>query len=178
MSGSTIAAPPGRLADRHAGLKVTPGRVLLSEWTKLRSIRSTRYTLLIAVVLMVGIGALICSLAATDHARSPASFGFFDAAAASVGGLPFAQLAIAVLGVLLISGEYSTGMIRASLTAVPGRLLVLWSKLGIFAVVTFVVASVAALASFVLGQSLLSPQHLDVGLASPGALRTVVGAAL
>jgi len=169
---------PSPVLPKQANLRVTTSRVLLSEWTKIRSIRSTSYTLLAAVVLMVGLGVLICAVTAHEHIDLPAGSDPFNAAGASVTGIVVAQLAIGILGVLLISGEYSTGMIRASLTAVPSRLLVLWGKLGVFAAVTFVVALIAALVSFFLGQALLSSQHLDVSLASPGALRIVVGAAL
>ena len=90
----------------------------------------------------------------------------------------FAQLAIGVLGVLLISGEYSTGMIRSSLTAVPRRLPVLWAKLGVFAAVAFAVTLVTSFVSFFVGQALLSSHHLGVAISAPGALRSVIGAAL
>ena len=83
-----------------------------------------------------------------------------------------------MLGVLLISGEYSTGMIRSSLTAVPRRLPVLWAKLGVFAGVVFSVTLVTSFVSFFLGQALLSSHHLNVAISAPGALRSVIGAAL
>jgi ABC-type transport system involved in multi-copper enzyme maturation permease subunit len=77
-----------------------------------------------------------------------------------------------------MSGEYSTGMIRSSLTSVPRRMPVLWGKLGVFAGVAFVVTLITSAISFFLGQSLLSGKGLDVSISSPGALRSVVGAAL
>jgi ABC-type transport system involved in multi-copper enzyme maturation permease subunit len=90
----------------------------------------------------------------------------------------FAVVAFGVLGVLFMSGEYSTGMIRSSLTAVPRRLPVLWGKLAVFAGLIFSISLVASFISFFLGQALLSSHHLGVTLSAPGALRSVIGAAL
>jgi len=160
-------------------LRVTQRRVLLSEWTKFRSLRSTVYTLLAAVVLSIGIGALFSAVSASQyHTFSPADKASFDPVSTSLNGMVFAQLAIGVLGVLLISGEYSTGMIRSSLTAVPRRLPVLWAKLGVFAGVVFSVTLVTSFVSFFLGQALLSSEHLNVAISAPGALRSVIGTAL
>jgi len=160
-------------------LRVTQRRVLLSEWTKFRSLRSTVWTLLAAVVLSIGIGALFSAVSASQyHTFSPADKASFDPVSTSLNGMVFAQLAIGVLGVLLISGEYSTGMIRSSLTAVPRRLPVLWAKLGVFAGVVFSVTLVTSFVSFFLGQALLSSQHLNVAISAPGALRSVIGTAL
>jgi ABC-2 type transport system permease protein len=83
-----------------------------------------------------------------------------------------------VLGVLLITGEYSTGMIRSSLTVVPRRLPMLWGKLAVFAAVVFLTMLAASFAAFFVGQALLSGQQLDASLSDQDALRAVVGAAL
>jgi ABC-type transport system involved in multi-copper enzyme maturation permease subunit len=161
------------------GLRVTQLRVLQSEWTKFRSLRSTVWTLLIAVVLTIGIGALFSAVTANQyHTFSPADRASFNPIQTSLNGTLFAQLAIGVLGVLMISGEYSTGMIRSSLTAVPRRLPVLWAKLGVFAAVVFAVSLVTSFMSFFLGQALLSSHHLGHSISAPGALRSVIGAAL
>jgi ABC-2 type transport system permease protein len=110
-------------------LKVTQGRVLLSEFTKFRSLRSTMWTLLAAVVLMIGIGALFSAVTASQyHTFSAADRASFNPVTTSLNGVIFAVVAFGVLGVLLMSGEYSTGMIRSSLTAVPRRLPVLWGS--------------------------------------------------
>ena len=160
-------------------LRVTQPRVLLSEWTKFRSLRSTVWTLLTAVVLSIGIGALFSAVTASQyHTFSPGDKANFNPITTSLNGMLFAQLAIGVLGVLLISGEYSTGMIRSSLTAVPRRLPVLWAKLGVFAGVVFSVTLVTSFVSFFLGQALLSSEHLNVAISAPGALRSVIGTAL
>ena len=170
------AAAPGAAA---AALKVTQGRVLRSEFTKFRSLRSTLYTLLVAVVLVIGIGALFSAVNASQyHTFSPADRASFNPTGVSLAGVNFAVVAFGVLGVLVMSGEYSTGMIRSSLTAVPRRLPVLWAKLAVFAGSIFSISLVASFISFFLGQSLLSSHHLDVTLSAPGALRSVIGAAL
>jgi ABC-2 type transport system permease protein len=160
-------------------LKVTQARVLVSEFTKFRSLRSTMWTLLTAVVLMIGIGALFSAVTASQyHTLSPADKGAFNAISTSLNGVAFAVVAFGVLGVLMTSGEYSTGMIRSSLTAVPRRLPVLWGKLAVFAGMIFSISLVASVISFFLGQALLNSHHLGVSIAAPGALRSVIGAAL
>src|SRR5260370_32772642 len=130
-------------------------------------------------VVWMGIGAVFPAVPARQyHAFSPADQASFSPISTSLSRMLFSQLAIGVLGVLLISGEYSTGMIRSSLTAVPRRLPVLWAKLGVFAGVVFSVTLLTSFVSFFLGQALLSSQHLNVAISAPGALRSVIGAAL
>jgi ABC-2 type transport system permease protein len=168
-------------AGRQAApvLKVTQARVLRSEFTKFRTLRSTIWTLLVAVVLMIGISALFSAVTASQyHTFGPADRASFNPVSTSLGGMMFAVVAFGVLGVLVISGEYSTGMIRSSLTAVPRRLPVLWGKLAVFAGVIFSVSLVASFISFFLGQALLNSHQLGVSIAAPGALRSVIGAAL
>ena len=160
-------------------LKVTQARVLVSEFTKFRTVRSTVWTLLVAVVLMIGISALFSAVTASQyHTFGAVDRANFNPVSTSLGGMMFAVVAFGVLGVLMISGEYSTGMIRSSLTAVPRRLPVLWGKLAVFAGVIFSVSLVASLISFFLGQALLNSHHLGVSITAPGALRSVIGAAL
>jgi ABC-type transport system involved in multi-copper enzyme maturation permease subunit len=175
MTPTVTTAPAGG----QRGLRVTQRRVLRSEWTKFRSLRSTIWTLLTAVVLSIGIGALFSAVSASQyHTFSPADRASFSPISTSLNGMIFAQLAIGVLGVLLISGEYSTGMIRSSLTAVPRRLPVLWAKLGVFAGAVFTLTLVTSFVSFFLGQALLSSHHLNAAISAPGAVRSVIGAAL
>ena len=170
----TLAAVSATSSARTR-LRVTGPRVVLSEWTKFRSLRSTVYTLLMAVVFMIGLGALIAAITANQ----PGGLGPGESAVSiSLSGMFFAQLAIGVLGVLLITGEYSTGMIRSSLTVVPRRLPMLWGKLAVFAGVVLLTMLAASFAAFFVGQAVLSGQHLGGSLSDPGALRSVVGAAL
>jgi ABC-2 type transport system permease protein len=172
---ATTTTPPRLSAAPH--LRVTQARVLLSEWTKFRSLRSTVITLAVAVVITIGI-SLVFALVQGSHYASmaPADKHSFNAASTSLNGDLFAQLAFGVLGVLVMTGEYGTGMIRASLTAVPRRLPVLWAKIAVFTLCVGIIALVANLASFSIGQAALSGYHVQVGLASPGAARILLGA--
>jgi ABC-type transport system involved in multi-copper enzyme maturation permease subunit len=170
---------PAPTAARVPALKVTQGRVVHSEFTKFRSLRSTAWTLLVALILMIGIGALFSAVNANQyHTFSAADKATFNPITASLAGVTFAVVAFGVLGVLMMSGEYSTGMIRASLTAVPRRLPVLWAKLAVFAGSILSISLIASFISFFLGQALLSSHHLNATISAPGALRSVIGAAL
>jgi ABC-2 type transport system permease protein len=176
---AVLTSEPASARTADPVLKVTQARVLVSEFTKFRTVRSTVWTLLVAVVLMIGISALFSAVTASQyHTFSPADRATFNPVSVSLGGIMFAVVAFGVLGVLMISGEYSTGMIRSSLTAVPRRLPVLWGKLAVFAGVIFSISLVASFISFFLGQALLNSHHLGVSVAAPGALRSIIGAAL
>ncbi len=150
-----------------------------AEWTKLRSVRSTVWTLLATVGLAVGFGALIATsqmnswdaLDATERLR-------FDPTSFSLSGLFLAQLAVGVLGVLVISSEYATGQIRATLSATPQRLTVLAAKATTFTVVVLATGLVASFAAFFTGQAIFASKGLAISLAEPGVLRAVVGGAL
>jgi ABC-2 type transport system permease protein len=173
------ASPGARQVSPPAWGRVTQLRVLRSEWTKLRSLRSTRWSMLAAFVAMAGLGPLVASVQMARWFRlEPHERLRFDAINTGVSGYHLAQLAIGVLGVLVITGEYSTGMIRSSLMAVPRRLPVLWAKLLVFAAVTFVAMLIATLVSFVAVQGIVTQHHVQRSLGSPGALRTIIGTAL
>ena len=152
------------------------GDALRSEFTKIRSTRSTYWTLLALVVVCVGIGAL-ASAGAASHANQ-ISKASFDATQQSLGGLYVGQLVIAVLGALTITSEYATGMIRTSLAVQPRRGVVFAAKAAVFAVVSLVVGLVASFGSFFLGQALMSGHHLSVTLGQPNVLRAVIGGGL
>ena len=176
---AVLTSEPAAAPQPAPVLKVTQARVLLSEFTKFRTVRSTVWTLLVAVVLMIGISALFSAVTASQyHTFDAADRATFNPVSISLSGMMFAVVAFGVLGVLMISGEYSTGMIRSSLTAVPRRLPVLWGKLAVFAGVIFSVSLVASFISFFLGQALLNSHQLGVSITAPGALRSVIGAAL
>ncbi|MDQ1717891.1 MAG: type transport system permease protein, partial [Pseudonocardiales bacterium] len=175
MTATLTAAAASAATSRNDQLQVTQLRVLRSEWTKFRSLRSTVYTLLLAVALMIGLGALLAAIAASQPKGLDAGA---TAISTSLTGTFFAQLSIGVLGVLLISGEYSTGMIRASLAVVPARLPMLWAKLAVCAGAVFLTMLASSFIAFMIGQALLSGKHLNGSLSDTGALRTVIGAAL
>jgi ABC-type transport system involved in multi-copper enzyme maturation permease subunit len=176
----TSAAPtPAPGNTPFPGMRVTQLRVIQSEWTKFRSLRSTLITLAVAVVLTIGLAALFCAVIAShwDQFGPERKLGF-NATEASLRGVMLAQLALGVLGVLLISGEYATGMIRASLTVVPKRLPVLWAKMTVFGSVTAVTSVISTLIAFFVGQSLLASKHINVSFSHPSTPRMVFGAAL
>jgi ABC-type transport system involved in multi-copper enzyme maturation permease subunit len=153
--------------------------VVLSEWTKLRTLRSTIWSLLAAVVAMAGLGSAIAAVQMSRWAQlEPQERLRYDAIDVGVGGYHLAQLAIGVLGVLVISGEYSTGMIRSSLMAVPHRLPVLWAKIAVYGAVTFVLMLASSFVSFFCVQAIVTQHGQDVTLGAPHALRAVIGTAL
>jgi ABC-type transport system involved in multi-copper enzyme maturation permease subunit len=170
---SAVAAPPAPAP------RVTQAQVVRSEWTKLWSLRSTRWSLLAAVVAMAGLGMLVAAFQMGHWLQmDPGERARYDPIDSGVGGYHLAQLAIGVLGVLVISGEYSTGMIRSSFMAVPRRLPVLWAKAAVFAATTFVLMLVSSFVSFFGVQAIVSQRHLQRSLGDPHALRAVVGTAL
>ncbi len=181
-------------------LGVTQPRAMNSEWIKFRSLRSTWWSIGVALLISVGLGILFSALRGNDIVHHG---GFEpDQTALSLRGFYLAQLAVGVLGVLFVTGEYSTGMIRATLAAAPRRLPVWTAKIAIFAVVIFVITLVAAFVAFYGGQAVLSGYHvhevmtvgphgtvsitqdpnalhaLGVSITYPGAVRAVFGAAL
>jgi len=152
------------------------GDALRSEFTKIKSTRSTYWTLLALVVVCVGIGALTCAgTASHPQGVSPTNF---DATQQSLAGLYVGQLVIAVLGALTITSEYSTGMIRTTLSVQPRRGVVFAAKALVFAAVTLVTGLIASFGSFFVGQAILSSHHLSATLGEPNVLRAVIGGAL
>ena len=153
--------------------------IVRSEWAKLRSVRSTYWTLLATLGIMVGIGALLClAYVARFDRLSPGDRLTFNPAAFSLNGLYLAQLAIGVLGVLVVASEYATGMIRATFSAVPQRVSVMAAKSAVLTAATAVVGIASSFAAFFVGQAILSNKGIEAHLSSPGVLRTVVGAGL
>jgi ABC-2 type transport system permease protein len=156
---------------------VTQVRVVRAEWTKLRALRSTRWCALAAVVLIVGLGAAI----AGSGTPYQVSAGNTAAAGVSVAllGVLFAALVIGVVGVLAFSGEYGTGMIRATLAVVPARLPVLWAKVIVLVGLVLPVTMLCALADFFAAAAIESSRGGSVlSLTDPGVLRTVAGSSL
>ncbi len=153
--------------------------VLRAEWTKARTVPSTMWSLIIAAVLGIGLGALISALAANHYANSSRSSRLtWDPTSISNSGLSIAQLAIGVLGVLLVTSEYSSGAIASTLAAVPRRGRLLAAKSVVIMVLTFVVVEVIAFAAFLIGQALISGHAPTATLGQPGVVRALVGAGL
>jgi hypothetical protein len=153
--------------------------VVHAEWVKFRSVRSSWLTLAVTMVLVVGLGALF-TWARASHwpPRDPGEMFTFDPTRISLAGVFLAQLAVGVLGVLVVTGEYATGTIRATFTAVPRRLPVYLAKPLVFGVLSLIALIPTAFAAFVVGQELLSSKGINTTLSAPGVPRAVVGAAL
>ncbi|MFI7438479.1 ABC transporter permease [Nonomuraea indica] len=145
--------------------------IIRSEWTKIRSVRSTVWTLAITALLMVGLGALLSGSAASS-AEGP--IDPVSATRISLNGIMLASMATATLGVLVISSEYRTGGIRTTLMAVPRRLKLLAGKIIVFTAVALAVSMAASLASFLIGQAILD----GAALGDPGTVRAVTGTGL
>ena len=156
---------------------VTQVRVFRSEWIKMRSLRSTTITLLAAVLMMVALAGIMgWAINHNWNHLDPGDRATFNAVDRSLAGVNLAQLAVGVLGVLLISGEYATGMIRATLAAVPRRLPVLWAKAGLYAAVTFVLMLISSFTAFVVGNHFLASHGTT--LSAPHAWRAILATAL
>jgi ABC-2 type transport system permease protein len=176
---SSVSLPASVPSLGHVG-KVTQARVLLSEWTKLHSLRSTRWSLLVGTVLTIGFPILFASiLSARWGHMNPHERADRHPLDVALAGVNVSQLAIAVLGVLVITGEYSTGMIRASFSAVPRRLPVLWAKAVDFGVITFLLMLPSVVIAFFASQAILDRHRiLQISFSHPGVARSVVGGAV
>jgi len=163
-SPSTAAHLPARFSD-----------ALLSEWTKIRTLRSTFFTLATTVALVVGLGALISYVSAAHYSSQD---GPWDPTTMSLSGLVIGQLTIAVLGVLAITAEYSTGMIRTSLAAVPRRGRLLSAKAAVFGAVAVATGELVSWAAFFVGQLLISGHEPTASLNQPDVARAVTGGGL
>src|SRR6516225_5060448 len=143
------------------------------EWLKLRSVRSTWWTLLVFAAGMIGLAVLVmihqhwAVMSAADRAS-------FDPTNDSYAGLAIGQLALGVLGVLAVTSEFSSGMIRATFAAAPRRPLVLAAKAAIVAAVTVVAGEILAFVAFGVGQAVLKSQFPHAALGQPGVLRAVL----
>jgi ABC-type transport system involved in multi-copper enzyme maturation permease subunit len=150
-----------------------------AEWTKMRSVRSTTWTLLAAIAVAIGFGSLVVvSQVNAWDTLSPVEQARFDATWLSLSGLFLAQLAIGVLGVMMITSEYVTGQIRSTVAATPQRLTMLAGKVISFVAVVLVAGLVLTVASFLTGQAILGGEGLDASITEPGVARAVVGGAL
>lgn len=172
------------IAALDRGIEPSPARAfrsfVIAEWIKLRTVRSTLYTLVVAAIVAVGIGAFACQRLAAELSGNTApispdgSVGGIDGISRSLIGGIAAQLAIGALGVLVVSSEFGTGMVRASLAAMPQRRRWVAAKLLVFAAVSLLVGQALTFASFAIGQAILASEHGGASLSNPAALRSVV----
>jgi ABC-2 type transport system permease protein len=172
MTASTVPA---------AGHRPRFGRLLVAEWTKIRSVGSTVWSLIVFVLLNVGFTTLLMSFTVAQWDRTDASDRakwIADPTSAILGsGMSVSQLAICVLGAMVITSEHSTGMIRASLLAVPRRTPMLAAKCVVFALVALVLGVVVSFVSFFIGSAILHAK-VAVAIGDPGVPRSVIGAGL
>ncbi|MEY9994304.1 ABC-2 type transport system permease protein [Streptomyces sp. V4I8] len=152
-------------------------QVIRSEWTKIRSVASTVWTLSLAVVVTIALGVLISALSNSEFDNmSDRDRLSFDPTYISFAGMTLGQLALIVFGVLVVSNEYSTGMIRTSLAAVPRRGTFLASKIAVATGLALVVGLATSFVTFFLGQAMLGGHRAEIG--DPGVLRAVIGGGL
>jgi ABC-2 type transport system permease protein len=152
---------------------VTQWKVIRSEWTKFRTLWSCVLVVTVAVLGMIGIGWVASYFINADWAHlRPREIARFNPVATSLDGYNMAQLAIGTLGVLLVTGEYTTGLVRATMAAVPDRLRVLWAKLVVYTAITFVLMMVTSFVTFQGGQWLLGSHGTT--WSAPGVSRVVI----
>jgi len=186
MTSTTTSIPPAPPTDSSRDLaELVPqpdtigfANLLRSEWTKLRSVRSTYWTAGLALLASIALSVIVCARTAYNINRGQQSLDGFDPTLTSLDGLYIAQVAIGVLGVLTISGEYGTGMIRATLSAVPQRRAMLAAKGLVFAVVTLIIGEAMSFTAFGIGQAFLGHAHAGVSLSNSNALRATIGGGL
>lgn len=179
-TGSAQAGPvqPGH-PRTQPGVLTQMGWLIRAEWTKLRSVRSTMITFVAMAAVCVGLGAAIAAGTVARWDRLPrAEHLAFDPATRSLSGIFLGQLVVGVIGCLVLSAEYSTGTIRATLSASPQRASVLAAKTAVFAAVTFAVSLVTCFASFWTAQAIYAGKNIQTTLGAPGVLRVVIGGAL
>lgn len=178
MTSLTISARPAGTAAR--GRPVAVARTLRSEFTKIRSVRSTYWSAFILVVVSLGWCIAFCAGEASrwPHLTAQDRAGFDPTQSSIIGLALLGQLVIAVLGTLTITSEYSTGMIRTSLSVMPRRGILFGAKAAVFTAVTLLIALAASFASFFLGQALLTSTHAGATLTQPDVLRAVLASAV
>lgn len=183
---TAITPTPSHSAQRVSArtTSLSFGGVLRSEWIKLRSLRSTVWSYVAVVVIVVGMALVLASSIAAGGGNAPDTLGGSAEAQAglfvqsSTVGVFLGQLVVAVLGVLVIGGEYSTGMSRSTFTAVPRRLPVLAAKTAVLFVVTFLVGLAATVLAFVASAAVYAPHDVSASLADPDVFMPLLGASL
>ncbi len=182
---SQIVRPPddASVAPPSTSGRPSLGRVFLaatrSEFTKLRTVRSTVWALIFTVVTIVGIGPLLTALELSRwDKRTATEINGFDALLYSFAGINLAQLSIGVLGVLMMTSEYGAGAIKLTFGATPQRGLVLGAKVVTFSVVVAVVTFFSCLSAFLITQALLAPKHVGLSISDAGVFRAVLGGAV
>ncbi|MFF4897861.1 ABC transporter permease [Streptomyces sp. NPDC001068] len=180
MSALTAPVETAPAASTRPAYRVTGRRVLASEWAKLWSLRSTWITLGLGLLFLVAFGLIACGRYRSGYGSGHLGGDFARSTDVRLClfGTNFAQLALGVLGVLVTAGEYSTGMIRSTMAAVPRRLPVLWSKAAVFGLVALVVGTLGAFAAFGAGSGIVAGTPAATGFGHAGVVRSLLGAGL
>ncbi|MEW2623757.1 ABC transporter permease [Streptomyces sp. NPDC048106] len=178
LTATTTDTPPA--APSRPPYRVTGPRVLASEWAKLWSLRSTWITLGLGLLFLIAFGLIASSRykSGIGSGHMDGDFAHSTAVSLSLFGTNFAQLALGVLGVLVTAGEYSTGMIRSTLAAVPRRLPVLWSKAAVFGLVALVIGTLGVFVAFLFGSRIVSGTPAAMDFSHAGVVRSLLGAGL
>jgi ABC-2 type transport system permease protein len=154
------------------------GGLLLSEWTKIRSVRSTVWTLAIFGVVSVGLSAFFARIATHRGPNPPPGSHTDPLSYILYGALALGPLAICVLGVLVITSEYSSGMIQVSLVAVPRRIPILAAKCGVLGALVFVISEIVAFSAFFIGRAIVATDQITLTLGQPNVVRALIGTGL
>lgn len=179
---STITAlrptPTAPVRSVAADRRVTGRRVLRSEWAKLWSLRSTWITLVLGLLFLLAFGTIAAlryrSMSGSGQQMDP-DFAGATTHSLALFGVPFAMIALGVLGVLTTAGEYSSGMIRSTLAAVPRRLPVLWSKAAVYGGIALAVGVAGAVAAFLIASGILSGTAVAMSISADGVVRSLLG---
>ena len=170
---------PSRATFVPTGSGLSAAGIIRSEWIKLRSVRSTPWAFALMVLVSLGMATVMSfALDLPGSGALPAAAQASYLVQASTFGVFFGQLIAAVLGVLVISGEYSTGMVRSTLTAVPRRLGALGAKAVVLFSATFVVGAIAAIGSFFIASPILAGEGLHASLFDVNVIVPLLGSAL
>lgn len=184
---TTIDRPVGRtltstdqpkLVESRRGIKINHWRVLTSELIKLGSLRSTVWALLATVAVIMGGGAFAAVGIVVQNEPPAAESLAADPSGGTLSGVGYAQLAVIVFGVIAVTGEYRTRMIRSSMAAVPNRLPLVWGKAAVVAAASAISTLAALIGTFVVADKVMAVQNLSISLTTPGMARALVGAAL
>jgi ABC-type transport system involved in multi-copper enzyme maturation permease subunit len=178
MSTTVATTSPTPPRSRPSFRPATFADVVRSEWTKFRTVRASFWCLAIGALLGIGLGAIISLVSANHYTTDPTIRFDWNPADRSLGSLMLTQLAFAILGVMVVTGEYSTGMIRTSLAAVPRRSRLLSAKILVFSIVVVIAGEIISFITFLVGQALISGKAPTANFGQPEVLRAVIGTGL
>src|SRR5579875_1167878 len=175
MTATTSPAATAPATAAPLAPAATVSRALKAEWTKIRTLPSTWRTVVMAVVLAIGMSlAVVATDVSQWHTMNAQQRQLIDPTSTSMSGLIIAAVILGAIGVRAITGEYSTGMIRSTFTAMPARRLVLTAKAAVAAAFVFPVALLGNVVGFEFGQRLFAAKHLQVTLSHPGVLQALL----